>query len=265
MEITCLRTGVVREREGERGARRYLWAGWREEALPVNAFLVRHPEGNCVFDAGQTALAAERGYFPRWQPFFRLARFELDADDEVEAQLEAYGTSAEEVRWVVLSHLHTDHVGGLAPLARSEVIVSEKEWQHARGVAGRIRGYLPQDWPRGLQPTRLELDRGGFGPFSASHALVEDETLVVVSTPGHTPGHVSLLVRREEGDVLLGGDLAHTTSDLRRVAPAIADYCDAHAVTYVGAHDWDAESSLESEAGRSDTETLAPSADTRDA
>jgi glyoxylase-like metal-dependent hydrolase (beta-lactamase superfamily II) len=264
MEITCLRTGVVRERDGERGVRRYLWAGWREAALPVNAFLVRHPAGVCLFDAGQTARAAERGYFPRWQPFFRLARFELDADDEVEAQLEAYGTSPEEVRWVVLSHLHTDHVGGLAPLAGSEVLVSETEWELARGVAGRVRGYLPQYWPRGLQPTRLELDRDSFGPFPASHALVEDESLVVVSTPGHTRGHVSLLVRREEGDVLLGGDLAHTRSDLDRVVPAIADYCDRHAIAYVGAHDWDAESALEQDLGAAN-EPLSPSADARDA
>lgn len=253
MRIRCLQTGVVREREGTRGVSRYLWAPWRDEALPVNAFLVEHSAGLCVFDTGQTVQAASRGYFPRWQPFFRLARFELEAEDEAEAQLMVLGISPRDVRWVVLSHLHTDHVGGLAAFRGSDVFVSRSEWERAGGLAGRIRGYLPQRWPRSLEPHLLDLDRNGFGPFPGSYDLAEDGTLVVVATPGHTPGHVSLLVRRAGGDVLLGGDLAHGTADLERVAPAVARYCLEHDVAYVGAHDWNAEVSVES-----DDETDAP-------
>jgi len=243
--IRCLRTGVVREREGTRGAGRYLWARWRENALPVNAFLVEHPDGLCLFDTGQTVQAASPGYFPRWQPFFRLARFELEADDEVEGQLVALGISPRDVRWIVLSHLHTDHVGGLQAFRTSDVVVSATEWRRASGLAGRVRGYLPQYWPPNLEPRLLDLDRDGFDPFPGSHDLAGDGTLVVVSTPGHTPGHVGLLVRRRGGDVLLGGDLAHTRADLERVAPAIARYCGEHGVAYVGTHDWDAGSAVE--------------------
>jgi glyoxylase-like metal-dependent hydrolase (beta-lactamase superfamily II) len=264
MRIVCLRTGLVREREGERGARRYLWAGWRDDALPVNAFLVDHPAGLCLFDAGQTARATTRGYFPRWQPFFRLARFELDAEDEVGAQLEPHGRSPADIRWVVLSHLHTDHVGGLAPFSRSEVLVSRTEWERAQGVGGRARGYLPQHWPREIVPSLLDLDGAGFGPFPAAHLLVDDETLVIVATHGHTPGHVGLLVRRPEGDVLLGGDLAHTRAELARVAPAVADYCARHGIAYVGAHDRDAESSLEPAAARAGGSALAAGVDARE-
>lgn len=252
MRIRCLRTGVVREREGVRGVRRYGWARWRDEALPVNAFVVEHPTGVCLFDTGQTARATSRGYFPRWQPFFRLARFELEEDDEVGPQLDAVGLAPKDVRWVVLSHLHTDHMGGLMPFRAADVLVSRTEWERANGVAGRIRGYLPQHWPRGLRPRLLELDQGGFGPFAASYDLSGDGALVVVATPGHTPGHVSLLARRAEGDVLLGGDLAHTSRELVSGSPDVARYCADNRIVYAGAHDWDAETAVASRASEDD-------------
>ena len=237
MQILCLRTGVVRERVGTRGIRRYIDRSWREESLPVNAFLVEHPAGPCLFDTGQTARAAAPGYFPSWQPFFRLSRFELRPDDEIARQLRRLGMDPGDVRWVVLSHLHTDHVGGLDSFRESEVLVTRSEWRRAGGLAGRIRGYLPQYWPAGLEPRLLDLDRDDFGPFPGSHDIAGDGTLLVVSTPGHTPGHASLLVRRPGGGVLLGGDLAHAAADLERVAPSIARYCEEHGVAYAGTHD----------------------------
>ena len=255
MRIRCVRTGVVRERQGERGIRRYLWAAWRDGALPVNAFLVEHPDGLCLFDTGQTSRATAMGYFPRWQPFFRLARFELEADDEMEMQLDALAISPRDVRWVVLSHLHTDHAGGLAPFVDAEVVVSRAEWAMAGGLSGRMRGYLPQYWPKGLTPRLLELDGDGFGPFHASHDLTGDGTLVVVATPGHTPGHVSLLAHDETGDVLLGGDLAHTAVELEAVAPDVARYCSETRTVYVGAHDWDAETLVETTGANSSVTT----------
>lgn len=245
MRIRLLRTGVVREREGARGVRRYGWARWRDETLPVNAFLVEHPAGLCLFDTGQTVRATSRGYFPRWQPFFRLSRFELDQEDETAAQLTVLGISPRDVRWVVLSHLHTDHVGGLAPFDASEIFVSRTEWERASGLAGRVRGYLPQHWPQGLKPHLLDLDQDGFGPFPGSHDLAGDGTLVLVASPGHTPGHVSLLVHRADGSVLLGGDLAHTSEELEAAAPDVARYCAEKRITYLGAHDWDAETSVD--------------------
>lgn len=245
MRIRCLRTGVVREREGQRGVGRYVWAGWRDDTLPVNAFLVEHPAGLCLFDAGQSVQATRAGYFPRWQPFFRLARFELDADDEAEGQLMALGITPRDIRWVVLSHLHTDHVGGLAAFGAAEVFVARREWERACGLRGRIRGYLPQYWPADVEPHLLDLDAGGFGPFPGSHDLAGDGRLVIVATPGHTSGHASLLVRHESTAMLLGGDLAHARTDLERVAPDIARYCSQQGVVYVGAHDWNAEEAVE--------------------
>jgi glyoxylase-like metal-dependent hydrolase (beta-lactamase superfamily II) len=234
MAVTCLTTGVVRPKARARGLRRYLPGGWADTTLPVNVFLVEHERGLCLFDAGQEAAAARPGYFPRWHPFMWLSRFELSPADEVLPQLRSRGIAPEDVRWVVLSHLHTDHVGGLAPFAGAEVLVSRVEWERAQGLGGRIRGYVPQHWPVTIAPRLVDFDGPAVGPFPASQDLTGDGVLVLVPTPGHTPGHLCLIVRDGDGGFLLGGDLAHRNEDL----PAeVAEFCRREGLVYLAAHD----------------------------
>lgn len=233
MRVERLSTGRVRPKRASRGARRYLPGAWSEETLPVNVFLVHHPDGLCLFDAGQTAEGARPGYLPRWHPYLRLARFELAPEDEIGAQLTARGVDPAGVRWVVLSHLHTDHVGGIGAFAGAEVIVSRVEWERARGLRGRLRGYLPQHWPL-AEPVQVDLAGPPVGPFAGSFDVAGDGRLVLVPTPGHTPGHVALIVRAEDGGYLLAGDLAESAADL----PAdVAAFCDAERLTVLLAHD----------------------------
>ncbi len=205
--------------------------------LPVNAFLIDHSEGRCLFDTGQSARAARPGYLPSWHPFLRLARFELGPEDEVARQLVGSGIDPASVRWVVLSHLHTDHVGGLAAFVHAEVLVSRKEWEQATGVRGRVRGYLPQHWPSGLEPRLIDFDGPAVGPFRASIDIAGDGRLILVPIPGHTPGHMGLLVRGATRSVFCAGDLARSAAELARVAPGLADFCRSEGITYLGAHD----------------------------
>jgi glyoxylase-like metal-dependent hydrolase (beta-lactamase superfamily II) len=234
LRIRPLTTGVVRHKAGGRGIRHYLVDEWRPDALPVNAYLVEHPGGAVLFDTGQTARAAGPGWFPRWHPWFRLSRFELTADDEVAAQLRRLDV---QVGTVVLSHLHTDHVGGLDALADAEVLVPRVEWEHATGVRGALRGYLPRRWPAGVKPTPVDFTGPPVGPFSASFDVRGDGTLLFVPTPGHTPGHAALLVRDAEGAALLAGDMAHTSAELAEGNPRVAEWCAAEGVSILTAHE----------------------------
>jgi glyoxylase-like metal-dependent hydrolase (beta-lactamase superfamily II) len=190
LPIRRLTTGRVRGKRRTSGLLRYLPGGWADETLPVNAYAVEHPAGTCLFDTGQTARATRPGYHPWWHPYLRLARFELDEADEVGAQVDPAT-----VRWVVLSHLHTDHVGGIGAFPHAEVLVSRIEWERAAGWRGRLRGYVPQHWPAGLHPTLVDLP--------AEHDVAGDGRLLMVPLPGHTPGHAGLVV---DGETLLAGD-----------------------------------------------------------
>lgn len=232
MRVECISTGRVRLKRGTRGVRRYFADDWSDHTLPVNAFLIEHPAGLCLFDTGQAELAGKPGYFPRWYPFFRLARFELTAKDELAAQIDPAS-----VRWIVLSHLHTDHVGGLGSFTHAEVLVSRVEWERAAGIPGRLRGYVPQYWPAELEPHLIDFSDGPAGPFAVSHDVAGDGSLSMVPLPGHTPGHAGLLVDRR---VLLSGDAAHSAVEFAATAPDIATWCAGEGVRVLLSHDAEA-------------------------
>ena len=94
------------------------WSEW----LPIYAWAIEHDEGIIVVDTGEAARVHERGYHPRWHPFYRrAARFSVHPDEELGAQLRVLGIRPRDVRQVVLTHLHTDHAGGLIHVTGSRV------------------------------------------------------------------------------------------------------------------------------------------------
>ena len=237
MRIHCLTTGRVRRKRDPSGIRRYFADEWANETLPVNVFVLEHPDGLCLFDTGQTARAAQPGYFPGWYPFFRLSRFELTHDEEVAAQLRRLGHDADDVRWIVLSHLHTDHAGGVAAFEAAEILVSRSEWDAASGVGGRLRGYLPQYWPAHARVTLVDFEGPALGPFPGTHDVTGDGTLLLVPTPGHTRGHLAMVVREGHRTLLLGGDAALSAGEVASTAPHLARFCDDAGAVFLASHD----------------------------
>jgi len=125
----------------------------------------------------------------------------VQPEQEVGPQLRELGFSPDDVRWVVLTHFHTDHAGGLAHFPGAEILCSRVDYEYSRGFAGKARGFLPQHWPDWFAPTLVDFGPQPFGPFPASMPLTEAGDVHLVPTPGHTPGHLSVAV--EEGDRVL--------------------------------------------------------------
>lgn len=223
MKIHAIRTGSVRvharQRSGQgagvlRFVRTLLDREWTEP-LPIYAWAIEHPEGLIVVDTGETARTAEPGYLPRWHPYYGLAvRMSVEPAEELGPGLRRLGLDPGDIRWTVLTHLHTDHAGGLAHVLDSEVLVSRVEHEAARGPMGRLRGYLPHRWPSAFNPTLLDLPDRPLGPFPSSLSLTASGDVQLVATSGHTAGHVSVLVREDEQDVLLAGDTSYTQENL---------------------------------------------------
>ncbi len=183
--------------------------------LPITVWVIEHPEGLIVVDTGETAQATLPGYFPRWHPYYRLGlRLAVRPEDEIGPQLRARGLSPDAVRWVVLTHLHTDHAGGLAHFPHAEIVVSRAEYDLASGLEGRLRGYLPNRWPAWFAPRLLAFDPIAVEPFTRSHALTQAGDIVLVSTLGHTAGHLSVIVRDGEHTLFLAGDTSYTEQTL---------------------------------------------------
>jgi len=222
MKVHAVRTGSVwvheRQRSGEgaglaRFVRTLLDGEWTEP-LPIYAWVIEHPEGLIVVDTGETSRTSDPGYFPRWHPYYRLAvRASVEPGDELGPALRRLGLDPSDIRWTVMTHLHTDHAGGLAHVMGSQVLVSRAEFAAARGLMGKLRGYLPHRWPAEFEPTLVDF-RGPLGPFPASMPLTEARDVHLVSTPGHTAGHLSVLVRDDGHDLLLAGDTSYTEANL---------------------------------------------------
>jgi len=202
-KVHAIRTGFVQVRKAQqeskgKGIIRVTdmlfdpeWTEW----LPIYAWAIEHDEGVIVVDTGETSRVHQRGYFPSWHPFYRRAtHFSVHRDEEIGTQLRALGISPRDVRQVVLTHLHTDHAGGLADLTSARTWVSEQEFKRASGLGGRIQGYLPHRWPMWWKPDFIRFDSGAFGPFEKSMSLTKSGDVLVVPTPGHTPHHVSVVV-----------------------------------------------------------------------
>jgi N-acyl homoserine lactone hydrolase len=217
MRIHAIQTGAVRIRPSQvrgrgRGVRRRTrifgdrqWTEW----LPTYAWMIDHPEGIIVVDTGQGRhlLDSGRSLHPylRWEVMFRIER-----DEEIGPQLRALGVRPRDVRRVVLTHLHIDHDGGLAHFPDSEILVSRRELHAARGWMGRLRGYLPNRWPPWFNPTALDPAAGSFGPFAAGTRLTTAGDVIAVATPGHTAGHISVIVFEAGNACLIAGDASYT-------------------------------------------------------
>ena len=223
MKIHALQTGTVRVKASQPVGRGHgsmrqvnilldrIWTEW----LPIYAWAIETSEGVVLVDTGETARTSTPGHFPRWHPYYRLAvRFDVTPEQEVGPQLIELGIRPDDVRRVILTHLHTDHAGGLHHFPRSEILVSDEELRLATGLAGRLRGYLPDRLPDWFAPRSINFVPEPFGPFDRSQRVTPDGNVVIVPTPGHTPGHVSVIV--VDGGVcrFLAGDTTYTQEAL---------------------------------------------------
>jgi glyoxylase-like metal-dependent hydrolase (beta-lactamase superfamily II) len=212
MEIHALSTGSVSVKHSflfaGTGVRRqlnlFLPDEW-SEPLPIHVWAIEHDGRLIVVDTGETATAND-------VPF---ARFQVDPGDELPGALALGGFDLAGVDQVVLTHMHSDHVDG-AIHVRGPVLVHDDELKFARSASSRFfQKVLRQPIPSGVHFQPLALTDGPFGAFERSKALTEDGRVLAVATPGHTPGHISVLCIDDAGrHLLIAGDATDSLEQL---------------------------------------------------
>jgi N-acyl homoserine lactone hydrolase len=250
MKIHALTTGTVRVKHSflfpSKGPRRqldlFLPGAW-SEPLPIHCWAVEHEGRLLLVDTGETAAA-------RNVPF---ARFEVISEQELPGAFAAAGLSLQDVSKVILTHAHGDHIDGLVHL-KARARINEAELHYSAGAFPRLmRRVLRQPLPQGFTPEPITLEEGPFGEFPRSRSLSADGRIVAVATPGHTPGHISVICVDDSGHhVMLAGDVTDTLEQLHaRRADAIGPdpkvhvatlerilaHCRAHPTIYLPSHD----------------------------
>ena len=168
-------------------------------AMTAGSILVKHPTGDLLIDTGNSShFDDEIGAYPF---LLRLKLKNLAGQLNPEVPLPELMSlvrgDPDKVRWVILSHVHLDHAGGLMDLPRVPVLLTREELQFVFDPATQAKGFVipahTQRFPPADSPT-LKFDPRPYETFDESTDLYGDGSVVVVPLRGHTPGSVGIFV-----------------------------------------------------------------------
>ncbi len=169
----------------------------RTNAASVMCFLVRHPEGDLLWDAGIPAAIHEAG-----EEGVTSGPFGMTMPKTIEGQLAEIGLTVDDVDYFTPSHSHFDHIGDAGRFAGATLIIDKDERAHMFREEARA--------DEQVFPLYSALEEAETIEFDGDYDVFGDGTVKILAMPGHTPGHTSLLVQlKDEGPVLLSGDLYH--------------------------------------------------------
>ncbi|WP_416864911.1 MAG: MBL fold metallo-hydrolase [Imperialibacter sp.] len=202
--------------------------------------VIQHPKhGVILFDTGY----AKRFFSSTSSYPYKLYRaftpVFIKPEEEAAAQLIADGIPPEDVRYIIVSHFHADHIGGLKDFPNARFICDRAAYGDIKGKSGLTalkKGFLPTQMPEGFEERTdfLDIEKGvskdeHLGPL---HDLFEDGTILLTRLDGHAKGQLGALLATEKGRVFL-------ISDAAWLKPAYTDLKLPHPIVRLFFNSWD--------------------------
>jgi glyoxylase-like metal-dependent hydrolase (beta-lactamase superfamily II) len=176
----------------------YIKSADRSETFeaPVISALIRHKQGNVLFDTGCHPSVVEHGD-ERWGPLMKVMTPVMRAEDTLLPSLACVGVGPDDIDIVVNSHFHPDHCGCNQFFKRATILAHAREIEAAKATGAEAAGYLRADWDH-QQP---------MDPVNGERDVFGDGRLVLIPLPGHTPGTLGAAVHLDrDGSFLLASD-----------------------------------------------------------
>jgi len=212
--------------------------------LPINAWVIEHPEGIIVVDTGDVAATKSQ--------FVTQSKYDIQPEQEIGPQLSKLGIQIADISKVVLTHLHGDHTGGLSYFPNTPMWISEGEHRFFHSRVGHTMHQLVTHLPEWFKPSPIVFQPERFGNFDHGFPLTKDGTVIAVPTPGHTAGHMSIVVIDRDVHYFIAGDVTYHEQALiqqqlegpsfnARQHPAtlkrVLDYTQQYPTVYLPSHD----------------------------
>ena len=192
--------------------------------------LLHHPEqGWTLFDTGYAPRVVEATERWPYRLYRQLTPMKIPPELALVPQLERLGVGRGDVRRIVISHFHADHLGGLRDFPEAEFVTLREAYESVAGRTGLSalrRAFLPPLMPADFQ-ARAKLLPAPSGPplpgLGATHDLFGDGSALLMALPGHARGQIGLLANTDGGRVLFAADGAwHSRAVRERIPPARA-------------------------------------------
>src|SRR5215472_8114363 len=174
---------------------------------PVSFYVITHPHGNIIFDTGNNdkTITDPDGW---WGPLAKGFGLKMTKDDAIPAQLAKIGLKTDDIKYVVVGHLHLDHGGNVSQFPNATLVAQNDELKAAWWPdVGYSLYYIPGDFAdtKKMNIIRLEGDLDLFG----------DGTFRIFRAAGHTPGSQFVVVRLPKtGSVILTSDVVYLKENL---------------------------------------------------
>jgi glyoxylase-like metal-dependent hydrolase (beta-lactamase superfamily II) len=183
----------------------------KSKKLANTCYLIKHPKGHFLWETGlsDTLVKDSAGVT------IAEGMFHLQVKSTLESQLADIGLTPIDIDYVALSHFHFDHTGNMNLFTQAKFLVQQDELDVAFSSKAREMHFDPSSYNK--------INKTQYAALSGDHDVFKDGSLMILSSPGHTPGHQSLMVNlKETGPVLLSGDLYHFEKNRKhRRVPAL--------------------------------------------
>ncbi|MGI8633175.1 MAG: N-acyl homoserine lactonase family protein [Solirubrobacterales bacterium] len=187
--------------------------------IPIPAFLITHPTaGRMLVDTGMHPSVATDPAANLGRLVARFGEVRLPPEQVLVRQLRDRGIGPEDIRVVLLTHLHFDHASGISQFPGSTFVCSESEWTAATTVSRPIlHGYRRELFDYAFEYRTIDFRRGAiasWSTFGRTFDLFDDQSVRLAFTPGHTEGHVSVICRLRDRELVIAGDAVYTHGQL---------------------------------------------------
>ncbi|HAA11221.1 MAG TPA: MBL fold metallo-hydrolase [Cytophagales bacterium] len=178
--------------------------------------LVEHPtEGYILFDTGYAQRHIDLSQKGWAKAYLKALPVFLKPEEEAHTQLKARGIAPEQIRHIIISHFHADHLGGLRDFPKATFHASESAWASVKGRRGFaavrkafIPGLLPDDIEARLQLFSMEQTQGQDPHLGGLFDLFGDRSIQLCALEGHARGQVGALLNTEGQTTFLVADAA---------------------------------------------------------